>query len=337
MAFPFDMELVSGLHFNEDKQAFCFSLNQIPFRTYLGKDFTDKWNLLHRVIKGETKLCTSHIKLKDGKIFWLAVLEIEKEKHCLRPEVIAEASLSLEYPIVVKSGKAKITIGTREEFLYRRLAIQAARKRAQVGATYSRSSNGIKRKTKAVDKISRSKTTSIVDLDQLFDTFNPQTRAALQKVIQGSSIIYAGHTHGANQTYKYFAPALDSTQRLLAELTRDQTQFTNFLVSSSKVLTAVAARRNQLSALVPNSNQALGAIASQNQALDRSLVALPPSCARRTRPSSTCARSRRSRSACRCGSAGDQEPADLPAPPATRRRAVGPGARRSGDGTPPAG
>ena len=152
MAFPFDMELVCGLHFNEDKQAFCFSLNQIPFRTYLGKDFTDKWNFLQRVIKGETKLCTSHIKLKDGKIIWLAVLEIEKEKHYLRPEVIAEASLSLEYPIVVKSGKAKLTIGTREEFLYRRLAIQAARKRAQIGATYSRSSNGIKRKTKAVDK-----------------------------------------------------------------------------------------------------------------------------------------------------------------------------------------
>ncbi|WP_298247324.1 hypothetical protein [uncultured Christiangramia sp.] len=152
MAFPFDMELISGLHFNAEKKAFCFSLYQIPFRTYLGKDFTDKRKLLQHVIQGETKLCMSHIKLKEGKIFWLPVFEIEKEKHRLKPEVIAEASLSLEYPIVVKSGKAKLSIGTREEFLYRRLAIQAARKRAQVGATYSRSGQGIKRKTKAVDK-----------------------------------------------------------------------------------------------------------------------------------------------------------------------------------------
>ncbi len=152
MAFPFDMELISGLHFNEDKKAFCFSLNKIPFRTYLGKDYTDKRRLLERVIAGETKLCTSHIKLKDGKIFFLPVFEIEKEKHILKPEVIAEASLSLEYPIIVKTGNTKLTIGTKEEFLYRRLAIQAARKRAQVGATYSKSGKGMQRKLKAVQK-----------------------------------------------------------------------------------------------------------------------------------------------------------------------------------------
>ncbi len=152
MAFPFDMELISGLHFNEDKKAFCFSLNKIPFRTYLGKDYTDKRRLLERVIAGETKLCTSHIKLKDGKIFFLPVFEIEKEKHILKPEVIAEASLSLEYPIIVKTGNTKLTIGTKEEFLYRRLAIQAARKRAQVGATYSKSGKGVQRKLKAVQK-----------------------------------------------------------------------------------------------------------------------------------------------------------------------------------------
>ena len=91
-------------------------------------------------------------KLKDGKIFMLAVFEFEKEKHCLRPEVIAEASLSLEYPIVVKIGTAKLSIGTREEFLYRRLAIQAAEKRAREGATYCKSGKGRKRKTKAVNK-----------------------------------------------------------------------------------------------------------------------------------------------------------------------------------------
>tara|TARA_R110000868_G_scaffold384409_1_gene651878 strand:+ start:232 stop:741 length:510 start_codon:yes stop_codon:yes gene_type:complete len=92
------------------------------------------------------------MKLKEGKIFWLPIFEIEKEEHCLRPELIAEASLSLEYPIVVKTNTAKLTIGTREEFLYRRLAIQASRKRAQGGASYSRSGKGTTRKVKAVDK-----------------------------------------------------------------------------------------------------------------------------------------------------------------------------------------
>jgi hypothetical protein len=156
MAFPFDLEGMSGLHYNEEKKAFCFRLFQIPFKTYLGRDLTDKRKLLEQVVKGGTKLCTSHIKLKDGKIFLLAVFEIEKESHELRPEIIAEASLSLEYPIVVKIGKARLTIGTKEEFLYRRLAIQAALKRTKIGATYSRSGKGIKRKLKAVDRLRQS-------------------------------------------------------------------------------------------------------------------------------------------------------------------------------------
>ncbi len=152
MAFPFAPdECIHCLHYNEEKKAFCFRLFKIPFRIYLGRDSTDKRKLLERAIAGETSIRTSHIKLKDGKIFWLAVFQIEKENHTLRPEVIAEASLSLEFPIVVKANKTRLTIGSKEEFLHRRLAIQAARKRAQSGATFSRSSKGTKRKLKAVD------------------------------------------------------------------------------------------------------------------------------------------------------------------------------------------
>jgi phospholipid/cholesterol/gamma-HCH transport system substrate-binding protein len=120
------------------------------------------------------------------------------------------------------------------------------------------------------------KTTSIVDLDQLFDTFRPKTRHALQNVIKGSATLYAGHTEGARRSYKYFAPGLSSTRRLLDELTRDQRTFTQFIVTGSKALGAIADRRNDLSALTQNANEALGAIANENEALDRTLVALPP-------------------------------------------------------------
>jgi phospholipid/cholesterol/gamma-HCH transport system substrate-binding protein len=120
------------------------------------------------------------------------------------------------------------------------------------------------------------KTTSPVDLDQLWNTFRPRTRQALRNVIQGSGAVYAGHTHGAQQTYKYFAPSLSTTRRLFAELTSDSRAFSQFLVQGSQALGTIAQRRNDLSALTSNLNQALGAIASQNNALDRSLVAFPP-------------------------------------------------------------
>lgn len=150
MAFPFDMEGVCGLKFNPDKKAFCFKFFSIPMKTYLGRDFNDKWGLMHQLVGGEVKMRTSHIKLKNGKIFMMATFELEKEKHRLRPEVIAVASLSLEHPIVVKIGPEKLTIGNREEFLYRRLAIQAACKRTREGVKYARSGKGRKRKTKAM-------------------------------------------------------------------------------------------------------------------------------------------------------------------------------------------
>jgi len=120
------------------------------------------------------------------------------------------------------------------------------------------------------------KPTAPVDLDQLFNAFRPRTRHALQDVIRGSATIYAGHTHGARQTYKFLAPSLAGTRRLLAELTRDQHAFSEFLVNSSRALGAIAERRDDLSALTANANLVLGAIASENTALDRSLVAFPP-------------------------------------------------------------
>ena len=152
MAFPFDLEGISGFSYEEEKKAFCFRLFSLPLKTYLGKDYTDKRKLLEQFLKGEIRIRTSHIKLKDGKIFWLPVFEIKKEQYSLKPPVIAEASLSVEYPIVVKSGTGRLTIGSREEFLYRRLAIQASCKRAQKGATFSKSGKGVKRKFKGVNK-----------------------------------------------------------------------------------------------------------------------------------------------------------------------------------------
>ncbi|WP_353140467.1 hypothetical protein [Pseudopedobacter sp.] len=150
--FLFGTEGFKRLHYNEDKKAYCFRLFTIPFKTYLGNDFTDKHKLLQKLMSDEVKLCTSRIKLDKGKIFWLAAFEITKDKHYLKPEVVAEASLSLEHPISVKIGKNKLQIGNKEEFLHRRLAIQAAYARTQLAVTYCRSGKGKERKLKALTK-----------------------------------------------------------------------------------------------------------------------------------------------------------------------------------------
>jgi phospholipid/cholesterol/gamma-HCH transport system substrate-binding protein len=119
-------------------------------------------------------------------------------------------------------------------------------------------------------------TTTPVDLDQLFDTFNGRARKGLRQLIQGFANSYVGKGPQANRTYKYFAPSLSATDRVLKELNRDEGVFTNFIVNGARVFTGVSERSNDLSGLITNTNQALGAIARQNTAFDRALTVLPP-------------------------------------------------------------
>lgn len=119
-------------------------------------------------------------------------------------------------------------------------------------------------------------TTAPVDLDQLFNTFRPKERRALQKFISGNAGVYAGRGEEANRAYEFLNPALSTSERLFTELTRDSEAFERFLVEGASVFGALAASRDELSQLVGNANTALGAVANQNDSLDRSLVALPP-------------------------------------------------------------
>lgn len=152
MGFPFGTEGIRRLQYSEEKKAYCFRLFKIPFKTYLGQNSADKHKLLQQLLSGEVKLCRSRIKLEKTKIYWLPVFEIPKEKNYLNTEIVAEASLSIEYPILVKIGKSKLQIGSKEEFLHRRLAIQVAHARAKSATPYCRGGNGKDRKLKALDR-----------------------------------------------------------------------------------------------------------------------------------------------------------------------------------------
>lgn len=148
---PFGGESISNISLSPDGKNYCFKLFQIPFRTYLGKDRLDKKMLLEKLRSQLLKLRTSHLQLDQGKVFLLAAIQTEKEHHALDPSVIAEASLSIEHPVVVKIGKYEYVIGNKEEFLHRRLAIRAAIQRVTKGVNFNVGGHGRKRKMKSLD------------------------------------------------------------------------------------------------------------------------------------------------------------------------------------------
>lgn len=121
-----------------------------------------------------------------------------------------------------------------------------------------------------------SSTTTPVDIDQFFNTFPPAVRKGLENFIKGNSAIYSGQGEAANESYRYFGPALNRTAAFVGELNADQRLLARFIVSSSKLSTAVAQRGEALSSAIANANTAFGAIARENVALDQSLRRLPP-------------------------------------------------------------
>jgi phospholipid/cholesterol/gamma-HCH transport system substrate-binding protein len=124
-------------------------------------------------------------------------------------------------------------------------------------------------------RLGTDETTSIVDLDQLFDTLDPKTLASLQGFIQGSAQWYDNRGRQANAATKYFNPAISSTSALVNELANNQQTLNAFLRNSSKTVGAIAERRDDLANLVSNANATASAIGDENVSLDQALAVLP--------------------------------------------------------------
>jgi phospholipid/cholesterol/gamma-HCH transport system substrate-binding protein len=119
-------------------------------------------------------------------------------------------------------------------------------------------------------------TTTPVDLDQFLNTFPPSVRRGLGEFVRGQSAAYANRGKDARRAYKFFAPALNRTGAFVKELNADQRLFERFVVDTSKLVTTVSERGEQLSSAISNADTAFSAIASQNRAFSVSLRELPP-------------------------------------------------------------
>jgi phospholipid/cholesterol/gamma-HCH transport system substrate-binding protein len=118
-------------------------------------------------------------------------------------------------------------------------------------------------------------TNSAVDLDELFNTFTPPTRRALQNLIQGSAAEYAGSAAKAQVGWQYLNPAIAASSMLFAEINHDTAKFTQFLVKTGGLVSDIATRQADLSSLVSNLSQTTTALANQHTALGESVQRLP--------------------------------------------------------------
>jgi len=120
-------------------------------------------------------------------------------------------------------------------------------------------------------------TTAAVEIDQLFSIFDRETRRGWSNTIQGAASIYAGEAaEGGNRTFKYSSTSFSSTQRLMAELSDQDSKLDQFVRNVGGLMTTLSEVSPNLTNMVSNANTALGAIASQNENLSLTLQELPP-------------------------------------------------------------
>lgn len=144
MPIPFPAEKMVGVKQREDGN-YSFTLFDLPFRTFFGRDWKSNNRFYLDQCFGNVfgyKLCQSSLKIEDGKIFLLATISFPKRTPELLEDKVCEASLSIDVPIIAVVGNKKYNIGSKEEFLYRRQAIQETLRRKQREARYNVGKNG---------------------------------------------------------------------------------------------------------------------------------------------------------------------------------------------------
>ena len=125
-------------------------------------------------------------------------------------------------------------------------------------------------------RIAIEKTSTNVELDQFFSIFDKRTRQSLRDFYKGGSRQYAGRGRDANAGFMYLSPQLAASSRLFEELSFDDQALERFLLDSSRFVTALSERRDDLAPLIANLNSTTRALGDQKVALAEVVERLPP-------------------------------------------------------------
>lgn len=118
-------------------------------------------------------------------------------------------------------------------------------------------------------------TDSIVDLDQVLNTLDAETRADLQGAVHGLATSYAADPAAANRGLRALSPAVAQARLLTGELLRDRGAFEDLVVRSAAVVHAVGSRDDDLAQGVAHAARTAGAVAGAAGALDATLRRAP--------------------------------------------------------------
>jgi phospholipid/cholesterol/gamma-HCH transport system substrate-binding protein len=178
------------------------------------------------------------------------------------------------------NGQAVIGITVSDDYAPLRQGVRAVIRQASLSGIANRyvdlqQGSGTGAKIPSGTTLPATTTASVVELDQLFNTFDPKTRKATQAVIRGFADATEGVTDEANEATKYFNPLLSSSARLFSEIDRNDDLLERFIVRSAQLVTDVDDQREDVAGIVDNFGTVSTALASQDTQLADAIRRLP--------------------------------------------------------------
>ena len=125
------------------------------------------------------------------------------------------------------------------------------------------------------ERIDTESTEAAVDLDQLFNTFDPVARVAVGKTFKLFEEFNAGSEEQAQAALRYLNPAMASSAALFREINRSRPALERFIVEDARLVSDLAAQDDVIADLVKNLSVTMGALDAERDDLGEAIAVLP--------------------------------------------------------------
>jgi phospholipid/cholesterol/gamma-HCH transport system substrate-binding protein len=123
--------------------------------------------------------------------------------------------------------------------------------------------------------LAESQVAPTVQLDEIYRTFDADTRAAFQTWMQEQARGISGYGRDVNDALGNLAPFAEDAAELVDILNRQEGAVTSLISNTGVVFEALTERDGQLRSLIENSNRVFQATATRDEQLKEAFVALP--------------------------------------------------------------
>jgi phospholipid/cholesterol/gamma-HCH transport system substrate-binding protein len=123
--------------------------------------------------------------------------------------------------------------------------------------------------------LAESQVSPTVQLDEIFRTFDADTRLAFQTWMQEQARAIGDHGRDVNDALGNLAPFAEDAAELVDVLNRQEGAVTQLVSNTGVVFEALTERGDQLRSLIENSNRVFQATAARDQELKEAFIALP--------------------------------------------------------------